>query len=413
MSKSLINRITLIAMVVIISAFFLMMIYPFIMAIFMAGLLSAMARPFHKWLTKKLYGRKYIASTLTIIAVIILILIPLTVLTGVVVSQAISVSHSITPWIESFINEPGTLYQYIQELPFYEYLLPYRDIIFERAGQAVGIISNLFISYLSAMTMVTVTAIFHVIIMLYTMFYFLTMGDALLNKILYYLPMPHEDEERLLNRFTSVTRATMKTTIIIGVLQGGICGFAFWLVGIQGAVFWGTVMAVMSIIPALGTAIIWGPTLIILALSSNFFGVLILLIICGGIAGNLDNVLRPRLIGKDTKMHDLFVLFGTLGGLALFGILGIIIGPIISALFITIWEIYGEAFQEYLPQVKPWKKAMIQEKRDELPEEKSPVNEDELLTEENMEINNQNSTATQNSEKQSQNNDVQQKTTPD
>jgi predicted PurR-regulated permease PerM len=110
-------------------------------------------------------------------------------------------------------------------------------------------------------------------------------------------------------------------------------------------------MAVMSIIPAFGTAIVWGPALAILLLKGNFTGAIILGVICGAIAGNLDNVLRPRLVGKDTEMHDLFVLFGTLGGIALFGILGIIVGPIISALFITIWEIYGDVFREYLPEV--------------------------------------------------------------
>jgi predicted PurR-regulated permease PerM len=366
MKKSLINRITLIVMIVIISASFIVMIYPFLMAIFMAGLLSAMARPFHQWLTMKLRGRKYIASALTIIALITLILVPLTALTGVVVSQAISVGQSVTPWIESFIREPSTLDEFIEMFPHYEQLLPYRDMIFQKAGQAVGMISNMLAGYLSSMTMVTVTAIFNIIIMLYTMFYFLIMGDTLLNRILYYLPMTHADEERLLNRFTSVARATMKTTIIIGVIQGGICGFAFWLVGIQSAVFWGTVMAVMSIIPAFGTAIIWVPTLIILALSGDFSGVLILLVLCGGIAGNLDNVLRPRLVGRDTKMHDLFVLFGTLGGIAMFGILGIIIGPIISALFITIWEIYGESFQEYLPRVELRKKEILPESEEEI-----------------------------------------------
>ncbi len=386
MKKSLINRITLIVMVVIISAMFMMMIYPFLMAIFMAGLLAAMGRPFHQWLTGKLRGRKHIASALTIIALITLILVPLTALTGVVVSQAISVSQSITPWIESFIKEPGTLDEYIEMIPHYEQILPYRDMIFEKAGQAVGMISNMLVGYLSSMTMITVTAIFNLIIMLYTMFYFLTMGDVLLNRILYYLPMTHDDEERLLNRFTSVARATMKTTIIIGILQGGICGFAFWLAGIQGAVFWGTVMAVMSIIPALGTAIIWLPTLIILALSGDFSGVMILLVLCGGIAGNLDNVLRPRLVGRDTKMHDLFVLFGTLGGIAMFGVLGIIIGPIISALFITIWEIYGESFKEYLPKVELWKKEVLPEEdnslpmgHDNIPVEKSAAGGDKIL----------------------------------
>ena len=197
----------------------------------------------------------------------------------------------------------------------------------------------------------TVNALFNVVIMLYVMFFFLAEGAALLRKILYYLPMVHEDEERLLRRFTSVARATMKSTLIIGFLQGTICGLAFFLVGIQGAAFWGTVMAVLSIIPAAGTALVWAPALIILVVKGEILGAITLGVICGALAGNLDNFLRPRLVGKDTEMHDLFVLFGTLGGISLFGILGIILGPIIAALFITIWEIYGDAFSEYLPEV--------------------------------------------------------------
>ena len=113
-------------------------------------------------------------------------------------------------------------------------------------------------------------------------------------------------------------------------------------------------MAVMSIIPAFGTAIVWVPALLILALKGEYLGVAILGVLCGAVAGNLDNLLRPRLVGKDTQMHDLFVLFGTLGGISMFGLLGIIIGPIVAALFITIWEIYGKAFEAYLPDVSPF-----------------------------------------------------------
>ena len=126
----------------------------------------------------------------------------------------------------------------------------------------------------------------------------------------------------------------------------------------------------------MGTAAVWVPALIILAVGGDFSGVILLTVLCGAVAGNLDNLLRPRLVGKDTEMHDLFVLFGTLGGIALFGVLGIIIGPIISALFITIWEIYGDAFSEYLPEVGPLgpeeekpKESEKSEESEELPEE--------------------------------------------
>jgi predicted PurR-regulated permease PerM len=351
MKREVVHKSTLLSLVLLISALFLTMIHQFLMAIFMAGLFSAMVSPVHRWLTRRLSGRENLASILTIVGIVFLVLLPLSVLIGVVAGQAVHVGQSVTPWVESFVREPGALSQYLQKIPYYDQIIPYRDMILQKAGQAVGTVSNLLVSSLSSMTMMTVNALFSLVIMLYTMFYFLTMGDVLLKKILYYLPLAHHDEERLLERFTSVAGATMKSTLIIGILQGGLCGFAFFLAGIQGAVFWGTVMAVMSIIPAFGTAIVWGPALAILLLKGDFSGAVILGVVCGAIAGNLDNLLRPRLVGKDTEMHDLFVLFGTLGGIAMFGILGIIIGPIVAALFITIWEIYGDVFKEYLPDV--------------------------------------------------------------
>ncbi len=346
-----INKVVLIVLVVVISALFLTMVRQFLMAIFMAGLFSAMVNPIHKWLTLRFRGRDNLASIVTITGIIFLVLLPLSFLIGVIAAQAVHVGQSVSPWLESFIKEPSMLTGYLEKIPYYQEILPYRDMILNKAGQAVGVLSNFLIDSLASMTKMTFNALLNVMIMLYVMFYFLSTGDVLLKKILYYMPLAHHDEERLLQRFTSVAGATMKSTLIIGMLQGGLCGFAFYLAGIQGAIFWGSVMAVMSVVPAVGTAIIWGPALLVLALGGDFKGVIILALICGALAGNLDNVLRPRLVGKDTEMHDLFVLFGTLGGLTMFGMLGIIIGPIISALFITIWEIYGDVFQDYLPEV--------------------------------------------------------------
>lgn len=346
-----VNNIVLLVLVLLISVLFLLMIRQFLMPIFMAGLFSAMSAPLHRRLTRRLQGREKLASAIVTAGFFCLILVPLLLLLGVVVGQAMHVSDSVTPWLESFAAKPGLLSNYAEKIPYYEQLLPYRDMILAKASELVGSISTLLINSFSSLTKMTINALFNVVIMLYVMFFFQIEGGALLRKILYYLPLAHEDEERLLRRFTSVAGATIKSTLIIGILQGGLCGLAFLLVGIPGAAFWGTVMAVLSIIPALGTALVWVPALIILAVKGQFLGALILGLICGAAAGNLDNLLRPRLVGKDTEMHDLFVLFGTLGGITLFGMLGIIIGPIIAALFITIWEIYGNVFSEYLPEV--------------------------------------------------------------
>jgi predicted PurR-regulated permease PerM len=196
-----------------------------------------------------------------------------------------------------------------------------------------------------------VNLLFMAFVMLYTMFFFFLDGEKLLNKILYYLPLQDQDEQRMLAKFTSVTRATLKGTAVIGILQGGLAGFAFWVVGIPSAVFWGTIMAVLSIIPGVGTALIWGPAAIILAAGGNFLKAGGLAVFCALVVGSIDNLLRPILVGKDTQMHELMIFFGTLGGIVMFGVMGIIIGPIVAALFVIIWEIYGAAFKDILPQV--------------------------------------------------------------
>jgi len=352
MKKSALGKTVLLVLVIGISSLFLTMISQFLMAIFMAGLFSAMLTPLHRRLSAWLGGRENLASALLVVAIVALVLIPLAVLVTVVVSQAINVGSSVTPWVQRFIAEPTILTAMVEEIPGYQQLLPFRDTIIAKAGELVGALSSFLIDSLSSFTRLTIDAVFSSVVMLYVMFYFLTMGSQLLHKILYLLPLDDQSERRLLSRFTSVARATIKGTLVIGIIQGAICGSAFALAGIQAPVFWGSLMAVASIIPAVGTALIWLPALLILALTGDYTGAVILAVLCGLVAGNLDNLIRPRLVGRDTEMHDLFVLFGTLGGLSMFGLLGIIIGPIIAALFITVWEIYGDVFRDLLPQVE-------------------------------------------------------------
>jgi predicted PurR-regulated permease PerM len=182
------------------------------------------------------------------------------------------------------------------------------------------------------------------------MYFFLIDGDKLIDKILYYVPLEEKDERRMLDKFTSVTRATLKGTAVIGVIQGALAGLAFAVVGIPSSVFWGTIMMVLSIIPAIGSGLVWMPASIILIATGHPVKGIGLALFCGLIVGSLDNILRPRLVGKDTKMPDLLIFLSTLGGIAFFGVMGFIIGPIIAALFVTIWEIYGEVFRNVLPE---------------------------------------------------------------
>jgi predicted PurR-regulated permease PerM len=188
--------------------------------------------------------------------------------------------------------------------------------------------------------------------MLYCMFFFLLEGERILNKILYYLRLEDQFERRMLDKFTSITRATLKGTIVIGVLQGALAGIAFAALGIPSALFWGTIMAVLSVIPSVGSAIVWLPTVVILLFTGHIIKAIILLLFCGLVVGSMDNLLRPKLVGKDTQMHELMILFGTLGGILMFGMVGMIIGPIIAGLFVTLWEIFADEFKDILPEVK-------------------------------------------------------------
>ncbi len=351
MQEERVQNIVLLLMVASISLLFLAMIQQFLLPLFIAGLAAAMAAPLHRWLARKLGDRENLASIIIILSIFMLILFPCSILVGIIVGQAVSVGQSVTPWVQSFINEPTILAEYLEKLPYYEEIRPYQEVIISKAGEMVSVVVSFCVDSLTSLTKMTISVVFGSVIMLYIMFYFLTIGDVLLEKILYFLPLKNEDEQILLQRFTSVTRATLKGTLVIGIMQGAICGVAFAFAGISGSVFWGSVMAVASVIPAFGTALVWGPALFVLILLGNFKGAAILLLLCGLISGNLDNLVRPRLVGRDTEMHDLFILLSTLGGIAMFGLPGIVIGPIIAALFISLWEIYGRVFGKYLPAI--------------------------------------------------------------
>jgi predicted PurR-regulated permease PerM len=163
-----------------------------------------------------------------------------------------------------------------------------------------------------------------------------------------YVPLPEGDKELLLDKFVSVARATIKGTFVVGLVQGGLAGLAFAVVGIKGSAFWGTIMVVLSIIPGIGTALIWGPAVIYLFAVGKTASAVGLLVWCALVVGTVDNFLRPKLVGGDTKMPDLLILLSTFGGLSLFGAVGLVLGPIIAALFIAVWRIYGEEFAELL-----------------------------------------------------------------
>ena len=352
MEKGAVHKWVLLLLVLFISALFLSMIRQFLMAIFLAGIFSALSYPLYRRFVKSFRGRRRLAAVACILLIIFVILIPLTGLLGIITAQAIKVGEAVKPLVEKQLSKPGSISSTLESVPFIDKIEPYRNQILKKAGEMVGSVSTFLINRLSSVTLGTVNFLFMLFVMLYAMYFFLMDGDKLLYKILYYLPLEDHDERRILDKFTSVTRATLKGTAVIGIIQGVLSGLAFAVVGIPSAVFWGAIMTVLSIIPSIGSAIVWGPAAIILAATGHPAKGIGLAVFCAVVVGSMDNLLRPILVGKDTQMHELMIFLGTLGGIFMFGVVGIIIGPIIAALFVTVWDIYGVSFKDILPAVK-------------------------------------------------------------
>lgn len=169
-----------------------------------------------------------------------------------------------------------------------------------------------------------------------------------MKKIMYLSPLRDSHEKLLVEKFISISRATMKGTLVVGLVQGSIGGITFALVGVPSAIAWGIVMVFLSLIPMFGTSLVWFPAGIIMLLIGNVWQGVVILAVGFGVISIIDNFLRPELVGKDTQMHPLVVFFATLGGISLLGFLGFIMGPIIVALFLTLWNIYAVEFKKQL-----------------------------------------------------------------
>ena len=180
--------------------------------------------------------------------------------------------------------------------------------------------------------------------MLYVLFFMLRDGAKIEERVIKILPMGNQKEQRIFRNFASVTRATIKGNFIIALIQGALGGLLFFAAGIEAALLWALLMATLSVIPAVGPALVWFPAGIILMLSGNLPQGLIVL--AGGflVISVIDNLLRPFLVGRDTQMPDVFILLSTLGGLSLFGISGFILGPIVAGFFLVMWKMFEEAY---------------------------------------------------------------------
>jgi len=341
-------------LVVAVTALFLAVAWPFLKPLLLAALLAGLFHPLYRWITRLLGGRRSLGAAITLLVLLVLGLGPVSAFLGIVLQQALTMTDQAIPWLSQHLGAASTFNVQewlVQKFPALAKYMPSQEQLLQQVGATAKTAGAFLVAFASRMTATTAAFLLNLFVMLYAMFFFFRDGDKILERIFYYTPLSDEDETRMLTQFASITRATVKGTLVIGIIQGALAGIAFWVAGIEGAALWGTIMTILSIIPGIGAALVWVPAVIILFITGQYLTATLLAAWCATVVGTVDNFLRPVLVGRDAKMPDLLILIGTLGGLFLFGPIGFIVGPIVCGLFLTVWDIYGATFREVLPPV--------------------------------------------------------------
>jgi predicted PurR-regulated permease PerM len=337
-----------IGLIVAASIGFFAILYGFWRPIFWAAVIGILFRPVQVRLTARFDGRASIAAVLTVIVIIVTVLVPAMLVASAVAAEGAKLYEriqsrdlgvaEIVQWVKGLFPQASEWAAMVglnlDELP---------QRLSAAAVQASELIASLALS--AGQNVASFVLMFF--LMLYLLFFILRDGELIMEHVHRAIPLPDELERQLFSKFAEVSRATIKGTLVVGLVQGFLGGLIFAILGIKGAVFWGVVMAILSLLPAVGAGLVWAPAAILLMVKGDWGASLILIAYGVLVIGLADNLLRPMLVGRDTKMPDYLILFSTLGGLGLVGITGFVLGPVIAALFIAAWQIYE---QDHVPQ---------------------------------------------------------------
>ncbi|HVL77575.1 MAG TPA: AI-2E family transporter [Noviherbaspirillum sp.] len=330
------------ALLITVSIAFIWVLLPFYGAVFWGTVLAILFTPFYRQLLAGMRGRRNLAALTTLFLVLVIVIFPMSVITMSLVKEVnlvvqmirtgqldfgayfLQIINALPPWAVEILDryELGTIYA-----------------IRERLSEAALQGSQLFASQALNIGQNTFHFVVSFAIMLYLLFFLLRDGATLSARIRHAIPLSEEHKRLLISKFTTVIRATVKGNIVVAVTQGALGGLIFWILGIQGALLWAVLMAFLSLLPAVGASLIWGPVAIYFLVTGAVWQGVVLIAFGVFVIGLVDNILRPILVGKDTKLPDYVVLISTLGGMALFGLNGFVIGPLIAALFIAAWDL--------------------------------------------------------------------------
>src|SRR3954468_13909201 len=340
---------SLLFLVVLATTLFALILWPFFGAVCWAVFVAIVFYPMHQRFLQGSHNRRSMAAAASLTVILLIVILPLALIAASVTQEA---SVMVAKMRSGELQFSTYFQRAVQALP------EWARSILDRLGvgdlklvqqKVMGAVTNSGQALTSrgvGIGQVTLDFMVSFFAMLYMLFFMFRDGDQLSQSVARSIPLHPQHTRRLLTQFATVVRATVKGNIVVALVQGALGALAFWFLGLPGAVLWGAVMALLSLLPAVGAALVWGPV----ALYYIFTGELVKgigLVVWGTVViGIIDNFLRPILVGKDTRMPDYLILIATLGGIVVFGLNGFVIGPVIAAVFLVSWEMLGSVRQQ-------------------------------------------------------------------
>lgn len=347
-----IERWTLPVLLLLVSLALLWILLPFFGAIMWGAIIALMFAPVYRRLLPPLGQRRTLAAVLTLLCVLFIVVLPFTLISVSLAREAAllfarlqsgelnpslffqGVFDALPPWMTALLDRFGLVNFATLQRRLTAALTQGSQFL---ATQALSIGQNTFEFLVS------------LFITLYLAFFLIRDGDALTRAVCRAIPLTPAHKQELFVKFTTVIRATVKGNLLVAAIQGALGGLAFWFLGVGGALLWAVLMAFLSLLPAIGAGLVWLPVAIYFLVTGALWQSLALTAWGVLVIGLVDNLLRPMLVGKDTRMPDYVVMITTLGGMAVFGINGFVVGPVIAAMFIAVWHIHGTTHEDARP----------------------------------------------------------------
>ena len=314
---------------------FLTMVQPFLIALLLAAITASLAEPLRDKVLTWAGDRRFLASALTLGLLTIAVILPILGVVALAAAQA----QDLLAAVSSFdVGELGDLHSVPDWMPFQDTLSAHWTTITEKADQLASDLAGVFTRFVGQLAAGTAQFLLNLFIFGYGVFAFLAMRQPILVQLLTYSGLAPETQAALYDRVVTVSGATLKGTLVIGFVQGGLGGLGLWVAGVEGVAFWSVIMVVLSIIPAVGPLLALIPIAIALMIEGQMTAGIGLAVWGFAVVGTIDNILRPMLVGREAALHDLMILISTLGGLVVFGAVGLVLGPVLAALFVSLWD---------------------------------------------------------------------------